>query len=63
MGAMGHQGTEKVLHSPGAAGGLRDGGRLFSGRGSLNRAWLAKGRKGGGTAVHRQVNGSCLAHN
>ena len=47
MGAMGHQGTEKVLHSPGAAGGLWDGGRLFSGRGSLNRPGWPRGERVG----------------
>lgn len=54
MGAMGHQGTGKFSHSPGAAGGLRDGGRLFSGRGSLNRpGWPSGERQGGLQSIDR----------
>lgn len=63
MGAMRHQGTGKVSHSPGAAGGLRDGWEAVFWQRQPEQAWLAKRRKAGGTVVHRQVNGSCLAHN
>lgn len=63
MGAMGHQGTEKVGHSPGAAGGPSGGWEVGIPQRQPGQAHLAEGREGGSTAVHRQVNASRLAHN